>query len=64
VLRLLAASPPPPPPALPAATGELASEDPWLSGQYAAEYVRGCQLGWPNETLNGYLKMSAWLKHM
>lgn len=47
-----------------ALVGELASEDPFLTGAYAASYVRGCQGGWPGEASGGYLKMSAWLKHL
>lgn len=38
---------------------ELPGEDPYLSGSYAAEYVRGCQFN-DNEK---YLKMIAGLKH-
>jgi len=40
---------------------ELPSEDPLLSGQYAAHYVRGCQQG--RDGNSTYLRMVSGLKH-
>ena len=43
--------------------GELSSEDPLLSGAFAAEYVRGMQFGDDEPSMNGTRRMLASLKH-
>ena len=43
--------------------GELSSEDPFLSGAFAASYVRGMQFGKEKPRVNGTRRMLASLKH-